>query len=729
MLRTRLMLASIFSAGVIWLGISGSAVRADANKPTYEEDVLPVLKTACINCHGNDKQRGGLNLATFSATMEGGSSGAVVNPGDPDKSRLYTLSAHIEEPKMPPNGSKMDDGKLKLLRTWIEQGARENAGSKMAAPAKPKTDIGLNSVVKGRPEGPPPMPIPGKLGLEPVVQARRPGAILAMAASPWAPLLAIGGQKQILLYNTDTADLLGVIPFEHGQINDLKFSRNARLLLAAGGIGGQSGKAVLYNIETGDKIIEVGIESDAILAADISADQSQIAVGSPSKLIRVYSTQDGSVLHEIKKHTDWVTAVEFSPDGVLLATGDRNGGLFVWEAFTAREYFSLRGHSNMITDLSWRDDSNVLASSSEDSTVKLWEMENGGAIKSWGAHGAGAWSVKYSHDNKIVSTGRDRVTKVWNQDGAVQKQFEALPDIGLQVAITHDNAKVFAGDWAGTVKAWTAAEGTAVAAIDANPKPLADQLTQAEQLFASAQANTEKTAAALTQAQTAAKQASDNLAAVQAQAAKVATDLAAAKKLVADHTAAATALTPQVAAAKAELDKIAPTVPVAQAQSAALAITAPAYAATAKTITEAAGKSPQNAPLAEAAKAAQTQAQQQAAALAAAQKAEADVTAAHKAATDKHAAMAKMLADHQAAAAEAQKQVAALEPMVKSTADAVAPAQKAVEAANAAVAAAQATANAATAELTTAKARVDRLKSLVGADKTASAPAPAGDKQ
>ena len=107
------------------------------------------------------------------------------------------------------------------------------------------------------------------------------------------------------------------------------------------------------------------------------------------KIIRVYSTTDGSVLREIKKHTDWVTAVEFSPDGVLLATGDRNGGLFVWEAFTGREYFSLRGHTAMITDVSWRDDSNVLASSSEDTTIKLWEMENGGNIKSWGAHGGG----------------------------------------------------------------------------------------------------------------------------------------------------------------------------------------------------------------------------------------------------------------------------------------------------------------------------------------------------
>src|SRR5262245_16117377 len=305
--------------------------------------------------------------------QKGGSSGAVVTPGSPDKSRLFLLTNHTAEPKMPPKSAKIPDAQIALLKLWIEQGAKENAGSKVNIPAAPKTDIGLKSVVKGRPEGPPPLPAAGKLKLDPVLVARRPGAVLALAASPWAPLAAVGGQKQVILYNTDTGDLAGVIPFDHGQINSIKFSRNGKFLLVAGGKGGASGKAVLYKVETGEQVLEVGkSETDAILSADISADQTQIAVGGPSKLVRVYSTLDGSVLREIKKHTDWVTAVEYSPDGVLLATGDRNGGLFVWEAFTGREYFALRGHTAMITDVSWRDDSNVLASSSEDTTVKLW---------------------------------------------------------------------------------------------------------------------------------------------------------------------------------------------------------------------------------------------------------------------------------------------------------------------------------------------------------------------
>jgi len=707
-----------FLASLFALLVGVGVASADPKKLTYADDVLPILRQHCLGCHGPDKQKGGLDLATFPAAMQGGSSGAVVTPGDPDKSRLFTLPAHKEEPKMPPKADKIPDAQLAVLRLWIEQGGRENAGSKAMAPAKPKVDIGLKTVARGKPDGPPPMPLPGKLPADPVVRGRRPNAVLALAASPWAPLVAVGGQRQVLLYHADTGDLIGVLPFEHGQINCLKFSRSGKLLLAAGGRGGASGKAVLYKVETGETVVEVGDkETDAILAADLSPDQTMIAVGTPTKMIRVYSTADGSAVREIKKHTDWVTAVEFSPDGVLLATGDRNGGLFVWEANTGREFHTLRGHTAMITDLSWRIDSNVLASASEDGTVRLWGAENGNPIKSWPAHPGGAESVRFAADGRLASTGRDKLTKLWDGNGTLQKQFEAFPDLGLRVAVTHDNAKVVAGDWTGTLKFWAAADAKLLAAADTNPLPAAELLKLTEQAVAAAEAKVKQTADALAAAQARAKQAAGSLAAVQANAAKVAADLAAAQKAVTDHTSAANSAASQVAAAKAELDKQAAADAAARNKAAALEVSAAAYAEAAKKIQEAAGKAPQNPDLATAAKAAAATAQQQAADLAAAKKAAADAAAALKAATDRHAALAKAIADHQAAAAEAQKKVAALQPAVKPAADAVAPAKAAADQANAAVGLAKAAADAAAADLAAARAKFDRLKSRPVAQK------------
>jgi hypothetical protein len=694
----------------------GGRVLADGKNPTYADDVLAVFKQHCTNCHGADKQKGGLNLATYAALQAGGASGAVVAPGDPAKSRLYTLTAHAEEPKMPPSGNKIPDAQLALLKLWIEQGGRENSGSKVNVPAK-TADIALKSVVKGRPEGPPPMPALGKLPLDPVVRARRPGAVLALAASPWAPLAAVGGQKQVLLYHTDTGVLIGVLPFEHGQVNSVKFTRNARFVLVAGGRGGQSGKAVLFNVETGAKVVEVGIESDAILAADISADQSQIAVGSPSKLIRVYSTADGSVIREIKKHTDWVTAVEYSPDGVLLATGDRNGGLFVWEAFTGREYFALRGHTGMITDLSWRDDSNVLASASEDTTVKLWEMENGGNIKGWAAHPGGAASVRFTHDGRLATTGRDKVVKLWDQNGAVQKQFDPFPDLGLRVAVTHDNARVIGGDWSGVVKAWNAADAKVVALLDANPPPVAERAKLAEAAVAAADAKVKGAQAGFDAAQVNAKKAADAHAAAVAHLNKVNADLGAAQKAVADQTNVMNAAKAAADAAKAEADKLAPVAAAAGNKAAAAEVVAAAEATAAKVIAEAAAKAPANPDLAAAAKAAADRAAASAQAVEPAKKAAADAAAGLKAAADKHAAEGKKLADATAAVGAAQKTVADLTPKVKPAADAVPAAKTAADQAAAAVGPAKAALDAAAAELAAARANLDQLRAVVSAKK------------
>jgi mono/diheme cytochrome c family protein len=694
------------------LALLAHAARAsaDAKNPTFDEDVLAIFKQHCTNCHGNDKQKGDLNLATYAALQKGGSAGAVVKPGDAGKSRVFTLTAHTEEPKMPPSGTKIPEPQIALLKLWVEQGARENAGSKVSVAPKANTDIGLKSVVKGRPEGPPPMPAAGKLKLDPVVVARRANAVTALATSPWAPLLAVGGQKQVIFYNTDTGALLGFVPFEHGQINSIKFSRNAKFLLVAGGRGGQSGKAVLYKVETGEKVLEVGVESDAILAADISADQTQIAVGSPAKLVRIYSTADGKVLHEIKKHTDWVCTVEYSPDGVLLATGDRNGGVFVWEAHTGREYFSLRGHTACITDASWRDDSNVLATCSEDATVKLWEMENGGNIKNWAGHAGGVSSVKFTHDGKLATTGRDKGTALWDQNGAAQKTFAAFADLGLKVAVTHDNARVISADWSGTVKAWTAADAKQVLTFDANPLPAAERLKQAEAAVVAATAKVAPAQAAFDAAALKAKQATDTYNAAVANSTKIAADLAAAQKAVTDFTNAANAAKPLMDAAKVEVDKVTPVAATALNKAAALEAAAAADAVAAKAVADAAAKAPANAELVAQAKKRTDALAALNVEVAAAKKVQVDTAAALKVATDKFAAQSKAYTDAMAMVTANQQKVAQLTPMVKPAADAVPPAKAAADASNAAVAPAKAALDATNAELASARAAVDAAK-------------------
>lgn len=559
------------------LAVDSLAARA-ADKPaakkiTYQEHVQPILRDKCFSCHDSDKVKGGLDVTTYTKLMEGGGSGAVIKPGDAEGSRFYTLMAHKAKPAMPPNSDKLPDAVLDVVKQWIDGGALENAGSK-AIVTKPKADIGLTSISRGRPEGPPPMP-QGGLPLEPIVRYLRPNAITALATSPWAPLVAIGAPKQVFLYHTDTLELLGILPFPQGQPNVLKFSRNGSLLLAGGGRAGHSGKAVVWHVKTGEKIIEVGDETETVLAADISPDQSMIALGGPNRMVRYYSTKDGEKIREVKKHTDWITSMEFSPDGVLLATGDRNGGLLVWEAFTGREYFNLRGHTAAVMDVSWRSDSNVLASGSEDGSVRLWEMENGGQIRTWGV-GGGVQSVRFSHDGRIVTSARDRLVLIWDQNGAQQRVFPAFPDIAMRGSLTHDGSRVVAGDWTGQVTVFISADGKPAGNLPTNPPPLAEQFEIAMKDLAAKQTAYEQALAAAAAATAAVAAKQNELTAAQ----KAAADAA-------DLVKATEAALPQL---KTAMDAAVAAMPTAQAKVTAKEVSAKALAEACAKVKEAADK-------------------------------------------------------------------------------------------------------------------------------------------
>ena len=118
-------------------------------------------------------------------------------PGNPDESLVYTLAAHLETPKMPPNKPKIPQREIDLIRRWIEGGlfGREDPTappqrllvsqpSRTAVPcgcARPYPDLGSKGSY-GR---------PASVAIDPVP---RPTAITALAVSPKSPLVAVSGR-------------------------------------------------------------------------------------------------------------------------------------------------------------------------------------------------------------------------------------------------------------------------------------------------------------------------------------------------------------------------------------------------------------------------------------------------------------------------------------------------------------------------------------------------------
>ena len=483
------------------------------DKISYDDHAFRIFEQSCLNCHNPDKTKGGLDLSNFAGAMKGGSSGKVVEPGD-TSSTLINVVKQTAEPKMPPEGEKLSAADIDILTKWIEGGLLENKSSKARKPSKPKFQTALRSDPSAKPDGPPPMP--EHVLLEPPVITERASAVHAIATSPWAPLLAVTGQKQILLHHTESLELIGILPFPEGDPISLAFTPDARYLIVGGGIPGKNGFTITFDVTNGSRVVTAAKEFDSILAADIRPSFDIVATGGPSKLLKLWNTQTGEMVQSIKKHTDWITGLDISPDGILLASGDRNGGVWVWEAETGNEFHTLRAHQAGITALSFRSDSNILASASEDGSVRFWEMNNGNEVKKIDAHGGGVTAFSFAKNGTFVTAGRDNKAKLWKADFNALRELK-LPALATAAAIDFEGKRAFVADALGNIQVFSAEEkgNTELTAIPTNPTSIAVRLEQIAVRISEIQKATEATRAAEEGRGKAIQKATDELAAAE----------------------------------------------------------------------------------------------------------------------------------------------------------------------------------------------------------------------
>ena len=90
----------------------------------FDRDIRPILEGKCVSCHGGALQLSKLDLRTRETALSGGARGAVLVPGNAERSRLYRMVAGLEQPAMPMQGTPLDGSQLALLKQWIDEGAR-----------------------------------------------------------------------------------------------------------------------------------------------------------------------------------------------------------------------------------------------------------------------------------------------------------------------------------------------------------------------------------------------------------------------------------------------------------------------------------------------------------------------------------------------------------------------------------------------------------------------------
>jgi WD40 repeat protein len=452
---------------VLALSVSVDAFAKD-EAVNYEDQVASILKSKCGTCHGDGKQESGLSVTSYAGIIKGSGSGPVIAAGQSATSRLVeVISTDDETQRMPPEGDRLTESQVAIIKKWIDTGLRENAGSSAAQ----RRTLGFK-----------PMAIPASTAAGPVPeglptltkpQVKRDYPIVALASSARALVVASSSYQSIDLIDPSNGRQFGSLAFDEGEPLVLKFSQSGRILLAGGGKPVQNGSVVLFDTATGKRLASVADEPDAIMAADISPDERLVAIGCTSRLVKIYSTEDGRLLTTIDKHTDWITTVAYSPDGKYLATADRIGNIYLWDGKSGGELLAFSAHKKSVRNMAWRSDSLMVASCGEDGLIVWWDIKDGWpVIQKAGAHAGGVLDVSFGSKGQLASSGRDGIVRVWGADGSEIKAFSldsasllhaaqgssrqvvGIKPLLLRVVIPSDSESVIAGDSLGRLHRW-----------------------------------------------------------------------------------------------------------------------------------------------------------------------------------------------------------------------------------------------------------------------------------
>lgn len=466
------ILCAALAALTAWLIMSAPVARAQEKSISFINDVAPILKENCFACHDAKKRSGKFDMTTFEKLVAGGAEGEGITAGKHADSELYKLIVSQKERRMPPrkdNLSPVPSAQAEVIKTWIDQGAKLDAG------LDAKAD--LVKELRTRWKAPPP---PTKYPY--------PTIINSLAFTSEGKQLVIGGHHELTVWEAASGKLLKRIHTRAERAYAMAFLPDGKLAVA-GGRPGQEGDVRIFDINgpsknDGDVQILDGVNDskvmlkqlldteDSVLCLAISVDGKHIAAGGCDRTVRVWEYPSYKLEQSIENHADWVLGVVFSPDGKLLLSCSRDKTAKVWDLAAKESVLTFPDHQQPVFGVAVKADSKVGFSAGADKQLRMWNATGEGKqIKALGGHGDEILKViQHPTQPILVTTGADKLVKVWGLDsGAQLKALSGLNDHVFAAAISPDGKQVAAGGYDGEVKIWNVADGAVVKGFNASP--------------------------------------------------------------------------------------------------------------------------------------------------------------------------------------------------------------------------------------------------------------------
>ena len=427
---TKLRQMPFICAAWLTLGPLGSSAAQDT--PSFAKDIAPLLATNCVACHAGSARMGGLGLETFEDLERGGAHGKTVIPGDSEGSRLYRMVAGNLEPSMPFGGGRLPAEQIDLIKRWIDAGAvgpqpGETASIKQTSVERKK--IEPTSPVKAQ--------------------------IFSLAYRPDGRMLALGGFQAVRLASASTGKTQTTLEGMQEVVRSVAFSRDGRLLAAAGGLPARSGEVKIWDVASSELLLTIQGHADTIYATVFSPDGSILATSSYDRLIKLWDVDSGKELRTLKDHIDAVYSLAFTPDGKWLLSGAADRSLKIWDVSSGERLYAVSDPLEGINAITIHPSGKRVAASGLDRTIRIWELgeKEGRLLRSLIAHEGPILQIAFSPDGeKLVTASTDGTIKVFRSDDLTElKILSPQPDWVMSLRFSPDGSKLAAGRFDGSL--------------------------------------------------------------------------------------------------------------------------------------------------------------------------------------------------------------------------------------------------------------------------------------
>jgi WD40 repeat protein len=422
------------------------AVTLSGAEPSYFRDVRPVLQRNCQGCHQPNLKSSDLDLTGYEGLAAGGKHGPA--PGV-----IVKYLTGEMKPQMPLGQPPLPAEQIELVRNWIAAGAKDDTPAEARA----------TTVSSGKP-----------------MVYTQPPVVTALAFSPDGKMLAVSGNREVLVHTLDGSAPPKRLSGLSERILSLAFSKDGTLLLAGGGAPARFGELQLWELPSGKLRRSVMMSGDTIFGASLSPDGARAAAGCTDNTVRIVDTSSGKEVSKMGAHEGWVLGTVFGADSRrVVSVGrdraakltDATSGAFLENVNLLRGELSaiarnpskeivviggdervpyvylmdrrnnmkiaddttlirkLDRQNGAIAALAWSPDGLRIAVAGGAPEVNVYDAESGARVSQCQGHTAGIYAVAFSPDSAVLATGGfDGTVRLYDAStGELKKAFVPVP--------------------------------------------------------------------------------------------------------------------------------------------------------------------------------------------------------------------------------------------------------------------------------------------------------------